>query len=334
MQALGLSWCKATPYGEGKFGGKVSENYLADCHLFQWLYSQIEEIGEEPPFVEPNIPKEKWLKKTNVAWLKARGLEMKGTLAEVRDRVAEYMAQDDGPPDILGPTGGPIENVTNVICCMSALTSWVMCGYSTPKLVQSVEWHIQLFLNSYEIMDKDLQKGNKCSWVSHYNFLCLLNVPKMILELGPLQNLWEGSYKGEGFIRHVKPEITMGLRKNWANTLMTRVLKKLAFKRVMHSRDKSMSPMLDDGTLEFSDEEGDDPATATDNVCKMFHKYGSIPDVTQAFLSRKPLSCVMYNDSKVLYCCTGGGLEIAIEDSIYKESRMGLHYHEFRLGKN
>ena len=50
VQEYALAWCKASPYGEGKFGGKVSENYLADCRLLPWMFSQLDEMAVDPPF--------------------------------------------------------------------------------------------------------------------------------------------------------------------------------------------------------------------------------------------------------------------------------------------
>ena len=58
-------------------------------------------------------------------------------------------------------------------------------------------------------------KNGKPIWVSRYNFMCLLNVPKIMKYYGPMQNLWEGWYIGEGYIILVKPYICQGLKTIW-----------------------------------------------------------------------------------------------------------------------
>lgn len=123
------------------------------------------------------------------------------------------------------------------VCALVALVSRVMCAYCTTELVDSVERHTQLFLNSYVKMDSFLSKDGDKGWVSHYNFLCTLNIPDMNIpdmmsQYGVLRNLWEGSFRGEGFLRIVKPLIENGVRRNWAKNLMTRCMKVLAFYRL------------------------------------------------------------------------------------------------------
>ena len=44
---LGLDWCKAIPFGEGKWGGYVAENYLVVARLCGWLYSPIKLISTD-----------------------------------------------------------------------------------------------------------------------------------------------------------------------------------------------------------------------------------------------------------------------------------------------
>ena len=37
------------------------------------------------------------------------------------------------------------------------------------------------------------------SWLQHFNFLSLLNLPDTMDLYGPLVNMWEGGNRGEGF---------------------------------------------------------------------------------------------------------------------------------------
>ena len=60
--------------------------------------------------------------------------------------------------------------------------------------------------------------------MTSYNFPSLLNLPEAMQEYGPLKNLWEGGYQGEGFLLLVKPEASYGMRKNWCCSLHDRIL--------------------------------------------------------------------------------------------------------------
>jgi hypothetical protein len=42
VQRLNLDWCKAISYGKGKFGGWVSENYLAMTRVSKWFYNRVD----------------------------------------------------------------------------------------------------------------------------------------------------------------------------------------------------------------------------------------------------------------------------------------------------
>ena len=52
-------------------------------------------------------------------------------------------------------------------------------------------------------------------WITSSNFMCLLNIPNTMKKFGPLINLWEGSYQGEGYLRIAKKHLKTGVRKNW-----------------------------------------------------------------------------------------------------------------------
>ena len=52
---LGLDWCKAIPFGGGKMGGYVAENYLAVARLSCWFFSPIHLIAPSPTEVGGNV---------------------------------------------------------------------------------------------------------------------------------------------------------------------------------------------------------------------------------------------------------------------------------------
>ena len=51
----GLDWCKVIPFGGGKMGGYVAENYLALARLSSWFYSPIKLIAPSPTEVGGNV---------------------------------------------------------------------------------------------------------------------------------------------------------------------------------------------------------------------------------------------------------------------------------------
>jgi hypothetical protein len=58
-------------------------------------------------------------------------------------------------------------------------------------------------------------KDESPSWMTQYNFLCLLNIPDVMRKFGCLRNIWEGGVEGEGFLRHYKRELRHGLKPKW-----------------------------------------------------------------------------------------------------------------------
>jgi hypothetical protein len=78
-------------------------------------------------FQEPhNLPQSKWLKKHNVGWLQARGLDSEGLAIEVKERVRGYLDQEEGPPTILPPTGASVHETTTLIRALSNMVSKLM----------------------------------------------------------------------------------------------------------------------------------------------------------------------------------------------------------------
>jgi hypothetical protein len=71
----------------------------------------------------------------------------------------------------------------------------------------------------------DKQKGpNQSYYISHYNLLSLINLPKLIDWVGSLCNIWEGGCQGEGFIELLKTELRPGLIKRWEKWSIDNIL--------------------------------------------------------------------------------------------------------------
>jgi hypothetical protein len=218
---LGLSWCKAAPYGTGKFGGHVSENYLACARVSKWLYNYLNMAAPDGVFEEPTLPQSKWLRDSNHKWLKARGLPLDGSALTLRVRVNGMMNSDDCPVPL--QLGGSVDTVLNLYLTMIAMISRIMSNYTTPDMITSIDRHIRLFLDAYAVFDENVRTNSNPSWISHYNFQSLLNLPDQIQRFGPARLLWEGDLSGEAIIGYIKPKLCMGFRKFWQMSTMSKV---------------------------------------------------------------------------------------------------------------
>ena len=56
-----------------------------------------------------------------------------------------------------------------------------------------------------------------------------MNSPRIAENFGPLKNIWEGGYIGEGYLRIRKPHMKRGLRKNWEQNIHRGVLERKTF---------------------------------------------------------------------------------------------------------
>jgi hypothetical protein len=179
------------------------------------------------------------------------------------------MKQRGGPPSIPEPAGGTVENVLSMISALRSMISRLMVREVTEAYLIDLERHIKIFLNAYEMFDVANRTSNSTpSWVSSYNFCCLLNYPRVIKEFGPLRNLWEGGGMGEKVLRLVKPN-WYGFRKNWQINKLDHVLRKMSMVK-MREKNKTLETgelekeMIDD--LDYlSDSSADD-----ENECNKF----------------------------------------------------------------
>ncbi len=89
---------------------------MAMARLCCWFYSPWGLLGEDPVFVEPNRPYNKWTVVHNHGWLSAWGLPTTGNAQTLRERVAAYLQQEGGPPEAKEPDGGSVQNVHLLAC--------------------------------------------------------------------------------------------------------------------------------------------------------------------------------------------------------------------------
>jgi hypothetical protein len=287
LDKLKLSWIKTLPYKAGKFGGWVSENYLAISRLLKWFYSSLDLIASDDiPWVEPEREPEKWIMTDNKAWLKLRGLPTADMNAkELTASVKYYMTEVHPAPPLVETKAGPVETVMATVASLDELISLIMVQeIPEEEYFSTLERKIRIFLTHFADMEEKLpSKKQLPCWLSCYNFLSLLNLPDVIRDYGPIRNIWEGAAQGEGILRFVKPNVSNGMRRAWENATMKALMRK-----------KSMGEVADltVGTHEFVD--------SHESTDKLYHAYDTAKDnLDQTLrLSREVVSCVQLVDGR------------------------------------
>jgi len=310
IQALSLDWCKPIPYNGEGFGGWLAENYLAMARLSPWFYSQLDKLGEDETYPgDPTNDPIYWNKKQNAAWLRARGLPVPGKISasELKEIVLGHLSRDN-PPVIIPKPAITAKDVMSLLDSAHRMFRLVMARSVTREYILRLDLQIKTFLTKFHEFDAEL-KSNEAkknpAWISSYNFICLLNLPRMAKEYGPLRNLWEGGYLGEGFIRHVKPHAKHGFRKNWEINLHKNVLK-----------EKFLSACLKD-----TNRKGKERSQV---------RYSTRAEIESGLICRNVLSCVRLLGEKLAFSLTDQRqIGINLE---YKCTVNNLDYFNVSLG--
>ena len=220
LKLYSLDWCKCLLYpntSTDKFGGWVAENFLGFVRISQWFYSLLYIIRKPPQVAPPTLdtPRNKWTMKDNKYWLDKRGLPTGGKAKELKERVDKYFAMETQPP-ILETNVIGVDDILNMINSLNVMISLVLSKHTKYIDLSYLECAIRHFLICYDRVDSAMKpKTEKPSWMTQYNFLCLLNLPDTMAKFGCLRNIWEGGVEGEGFLRKYKKELKHGLRPQW-----------------------------------------------------------------------------------------------------------------------
>lgn len=291
VKKLNLNWCKALLFKGEKLGGWVSENYLAFGRLCKWFYLILDGLGQDGTvFVPPNRPQDKWTADHNRGWLKIRGLDTSGRALELRQRVAGYMAESE-PPAVLEPAG-TLDDIFDLVESMSDMIRSLMVTSCTESEIRKADMSVKLFLTRFAHLDQKMNKHKKTlQWIASYTFPCLLNLPGIMREFGPLRNFWEGGVRGEGFLPYVKPKHgTIGLKYNWFVNVLLRIIKQ----KILDNTSETES--------EINWEEEDNTSDDDDELSyqkREFFKYSNEGTAFRDFAAKLPLSVIVTTCGKV-----------------------------------
>ena len=294
---LSIDWMVIQPFTKGKLGSWVSENYLGFSRIMSWFYQNIDQaevVNENVPPI--GLPQQKWLVKHNKYWLDRHAMPSDGLAAQLSLRVANAMKMDPIPDEIIEPDRHP-DDVQYVLISLNNMLQCLMSSNMNDETVNQANYVIRIFLSKFDHLDKTIITGKtKPTIISSYNFLCLLNLPKTMDTYGPLRDLWEGGFKGEGFLRFMKPLINQGFRTNWQSNCLKKLLRIKAFDNILSKR-------------QFDSHEY--PKYYPPMNKASFHKYGSQQEVldllSETRISRKsPISVILVvNENKhgQIFCC-------------------------------
>lgn len=299
LQKLRLSWCKIEPYRGEKLGGWVSENFMALGRVAPWLYSSLHWLEDDAPYVEPERPVGQWRIEDCKDFLRPRRLPLAGKVKELRQRVVDNKAMPIPPP-----VGGPLDDVVKLILMHWAMNSHIMgMDKGTNEEILVMKQLIMLFLSAFSKFDNSTRPytdRTKPLWLTKYNFTCILNLPHQVSRLGPVRNRWEGSLRGEGFLKTIKPMVH-GQRKNWQKNLLLNVL-----------RRKTLLQLERDETYEDIEDDDDDDDSTSAIPRQMFRVYQSL-ELMRDFLEGKPVSCVLEEQGEEkklsVYCVYKRGIK-------------------------
>ena len=134
-----------TNYTGEKLGVWVSENYIALARVYKWFYSFVEHVAPDTQYVEPTTKLNSWTSLVCKKWLGARGLDKSGNATDVKVRTKKYYRQKPKPP-VIGPIGGSVKNIVNVVISLHAMISHIMCKNINAEFVDAITHHIKFFL--------------------------------------------------------------------------------------------------------------------------------------------------------------------------------------------
>jgi hypothetical protein len=179
---------------------------------------------------------------------------------------------------------------------------------------------IRVFLTLFADLEERLTKKNKLpSWLASFNCLSLLNLPDIVRLYGPIRNIWEGSWVGEGFLRFAKPAIVHGLRKFWQRSTMNNLM-----------RMKGMQVLVGDFEMDPEGSDDDDPGKPRPEP-GLFKRYKSILEVDDQIRNTdKAISFIVVSGRVGLACMVSGVARfVPVTIGEFLSKKMGLHY--FRL---
>ena len=264
IEKMNLSWCKVVSTESGTSTGWISENYLGFCRIIKWYYHSVLYYKQEQPYTDPQSPVETWLKDQCISFLRVRGLDCSGTRDDLRQKIKDLNSQEGGPPPIIVSNGCSVVYLHRCLTSLLSMVSVAMSKEVNKHTVVALDHKVKAYLSFFHVFQESLQDNlsthrrstqkqnnngqqqsintnHAPSWLQHFNFLSLLNLPDTMDLYGPLVNMWEGGNRGEGFLRHLKPTITNTVQVNWNFIAHENIMKNKSKAQVLHQHFKNLA---------------------------------------------------------------------------------------------
>jgi hypothetical protein len=334
LEKLKLQWLSFHVKTFDTWGGWVSEKYQSLSRVALWIYGPLLALDDVPEFVEPkDRTVDQWLVEHYRKWLKVRGLPQNGSKEELKAKVVAEMAKPiEQRTPLLPPKYGDANGVMMVLRSMVVMfTTLLQPSVDGDAHSRILSLRIRLFLNYVVAVEKPLHRKKKNSkisgkkqsrntqeqmgnqellvtqestiqdsqpyWLSHFNFLSLLNLPEILREFGSMRNYFEGKYLGERYVQEVKN----ARRQCGARNVTESVLRKLHEGKAIEAVVANQSSKVK--SYRMTEVGNQKKKQLTGNV----RIYRTEDDARVSFLSRKPISVLqsMKNEFGLLFYKNG-----------------------------
>ena len=156
--------------------------------------------------------------------------------------------------------------------------------------IDYIEILIRKFLNLYDKFDNILRsKNDNPSWMTQYNFLCLLNIPYIMRFYGCNRNIWEGGKEEEGFLRKYKQELKNGIKHNWQIWTINNLLQRNVFNKEQLDNNLTWKQILSSECRIYQSHQV---------LCKILSDGEPISGIC---LNLKKYICVCFRSNNVIY---------------------------------
>ena len=336
LRSLNLSWLNILSYEGGKLGGWVSENYVGFLRVYKWVYSMLDTVADDVKYIEPVKPYTEWNGRECEQWLHSRGLNKTGTANEKKIRVATYMRAHNGPPLMMKPKGGSVKNVKSLVKAMQAMVSHIMSNKIDETSVNETRRHIKIFLCCFDKVDAAIRDGQsaiaqkddmtvnvegtyintKPTWITSYNFMCLLNIPQQMQHFGPVSQYWEGGGMGEKYIQVAKKNFT-SFRLNWHCNLLTKIVRNQTIDVISNSLEASSNH-----------------AKSHDETKKQlrYHTYKCTSLAMKQFLCNLPIAFLQLEGKEGYFFKIANNVLLELMSTTYYGEICGHHYFKWSIG--
>ena len=191
LKLYNIEWCKVLQYPNNsldKFGGWVAENFLAFIRISPWFYSllYILKVSKENPDLEK--PYTAWRVKEHKFWLELRGLSTIGNAQTLKERVHSYM-DEDIVPEIIVTNNVGIDQIINLVTTFNQMVGMILSIETKYDDIGYIEIIIRKFMIELDKVDAGMGEKEQPSWLTQYNFLCLLNIPNVMQKYGYIRNI-------------------------------------------------------------------------------------------------------------------------------------------------